>query len=60
MKRPNIDELKNYMEGCCGENIGKRFCDSYGCVNIKELIDYIEFLENILSIHEVTYAIRRS
>ena len=46
MKRPDIEELKNYVKNCCGIPPDRKgFCESYGCSSILPLIEYIEFLE---------------
>jgi len=43
MRRPDIELYKSNIKECsCNVDT---FCEEYGCRNIKELIDYIEFLE---------------
>lgn len=45
MDRPDIEETKRYIKGCCGKPDGTRFCTSFGCSSVLKLISYIEYLE---------------
>jgi hypothetical protein len=47
MKRPPIEEYKEYINNhCFSKGLEDRlFCEDWGCQQVKELIDYIEFLE---------------
>jgi len=45
MKRPDIEGNRKYIKDCCERHNFTRFCESWGCSSVKQLIDYIEVLE---------------
>uniref|UniRef100_A0A6M3JM64 Uncharacterized protein n=1 Tax=viral metagenome TaxID=1070528 RepID=A0A6M3JM64_9ZZZZ len=45
MKRPDIEKLRDYVRSCCGKMAGKVFCESFDCSTIRNLTDYILYLE---------------
>ena len=47
MERPNIEGTKTFiMHECCGRHDFTKFCEMFGCSNMLELINYIEYLED--------------
>jgi len=37
-----VEEYKNDIRNCCGDKVGKQFCENYGCSCIAELLVEIE------------------
>lgn len=45
MKRPDIEGIESYIENCCGRHNFTKWCESFGCKSVLELINYIKYLE---------------
>lgn len=45
MKRPDIQMYKEGLKECCGRDEHPGFCETWGCSQIAELINWIEYLE---------------
>jgi thiaminase len=48
MDRPDIEKYKENLKHCCERHNYTKWCESYGCSDVKELIDYILLLEKLL------------
>ena len=49
MEKPDIEGYKDFIKDCCEIPINpNKFCESWGCHNTYQLIQYIEHLEKVI------------